>query len=176
MPGIDFDAVSSALSCRDFAESEMELNRAGRARCPFHDGASFNLAFMPDGRCYCHACHRAGNSVQLAAAVWHLSELDAARELNERFRLGITTERLPASERARRDAERAAERARKAEELKRERAAWGRAADNLRDAERDLWRYHIGDADKPEFCVALLRFSIAQDCWHNLWATLVRGC
>lgn len=174
MPGIDFDAVARAITCQTFAKSEMVLNRAGRAQCPFHGGRDHNLAFYNNGKCHCFVCGRTANSVQLAGAVWRLSELDAARELSEQFNLGISTERMTAEERARRDAERAAERARKAEDLRRERAAWGRAADNLRNAERDLWTYQIGDVDKPAFGVALMRFSIAQDRWSNLWATAGR--
>ena len=50
---IEFKDVARALSCREFAEAEMEVNRAGRARCPFHGGHNFNFAFYEDGRGHC---------------------------------------------------------------------------------------------------------------------------
>ena len=86
---IEFKDVASLLSCRKFAEVEMVTGRNGRARCPFHGGEHYNLQFFKDGRCYCHVCHKAGDVVTLASAVWHVSQREAAEMLNEQFILGL---------------------------------------------------------------------------------------
>ena len=90
MAGIDFRAVAAAVTCRDFADRYMEL-RGGRARCPFHGGHDFNLAFNRDGRCHCYVCMGDGarDVVGLAAAVWGTSQLDAAKRLNQEYGLQI---------------------------------------------------------------------------------------
>lgn len=88
MAGIEFKAVAAALSCRKFAASEMEL-RGGRGKCPFHGGEHYNLQFFDDGRCYCHVCHKAADTVQLSAAVWGCSQMEAADALNKRFNLHL---------------------------------------------------------------------------------------
>lgn len=87
MAGIDFKAICAALSCREFASATM-ATRAGRAQCPFHGGRGYNLA-MYDDHVYCHSCHQRGDVIDLAAAVWGVDKLEAARKLNDDFNLGI---------------------------------------------------------------------------------------
>lgn len=91
MAGIEFKAVAAALSCREFAEGEGMKMRGGRAVCPFHAGADgYNLAFYErDGRCHCFKCGATADTVQLAAAVWRCSQVDAADELNRRYNLRL---------------------------------------------------------------------------------------
>ena len=87
---IEFKKLARVLSCREFAEAEMELGKNGRARCPFHGGHNYNLAFYDrDGKCHCHKCGRTADVVQLASAVWAIPQIEAADELNRMFSLGL---------------------------------------------------------------------------------------
>ena len=130
MAGIEFRDVARLLSCREFAEAEMTLRR-GRAACPFHGGEHFNLQFFDDGRCYCHVCHQAADVVQLAAAVWHCTQMEAADALNKRFNLHLDGKTPTAAEAdvwrhkrlTREDKQQAAEAAVEAAEAE-ARAAW----------------------------------------------------
>ena len=93
---IEFKAVAAALSCREFAEAEMEIGKNGRAKCPFHGGHNFNLAFYDrDGKCHCHKCGRTADVVQLASAVWAIPQIEAADELNRMFHLGLDHQTTP---------------------------------------------------------------------------------
>ena len=96
----EFADVARLLDCKTFAEAEGMKLRGGRAVCPFHAGADgYNLAFYQrDGRCHCHKCGKTADVVGLAAAVWNVDMVTAARDLNERFRLGLT-ETMPTAER-----------------------------------------------------------------------------
>ena len=167
MPGIEFSDVARALSCETFATHEMKVERR-RAICPFHAGANhYNLAFYRDGKCHCYKCGRTADVVQLAAAVWHVSQLEAARLLNEQFRLGLIESDAPtaaALERRQRERE---ERDRQREA---DRLAWGAAADDLREAENALQGATVADAENPAFWAKVARLGRAQDTWEALRA------
>ena len=163
MAGIEFKDVARLLSCREFAEAEGLRMRGGRGVCPFHAGAhNYNLAFKPDGHCYCYKCGRVADVVQYASAVWRCSQLDAAAELNERFHLGLAGESLTDAERERRRRDR--ERARDLQMLKRraEAAEWSAACDAERAARAALERFTEADAETPAFDLALKRLADAQ--------------
>lgn len=95
---IEFADVARLVSCREFADAEGMKMRGGRAVCPFHGGEHYNLQFFDDGKCYCHVCHKAADVVQLAAAVWGCSQVEAAGELNRRFNLHMDTKTPTAAE------------------------------------------------------------------------------
>lgn len=142
MAGIEFKSVAAALSCREFAEAEMEL-RGKRGKCPFHGGEHYNLQFFDDGRCYCHVCHKAADVVQLAAAVWHCSQVEAADELNKRYNLRLDkaptaaeTDAWQSKRRQRDDKQQAAEAAVEAAEAE-ARAAWAAVNTSTSTADRD---------------------------------------
>lgn len=164
MAGIEFSEVARLLTCREFAEAEGMKMRGGRAVCPFHAGAhNYNLGFLNDGRrVYCHKCGHSADVVGLAAAVWRMSQHDAAVELNERFNLGLTGERLTADEVARRDAERRRVRDLREAEHKAEAREWSEACDAERAAAAAMLRFTEADADKAEFNQALQRLAAAQ--------------
>jgi len=159
---IEFKDVARALSCREFAEMEMEVNRAGRARCPFHGGHNFNFAFYEDGRGHCFKCGRTADVVQLASAVWHMEQREAAEELNSMFRLGLTSETVTPAERERR--EQARQEARYLREMVRrsEVEEWSRACEDERAARAAMERFTEADVDKAEFNQALQRLATAQ--------------
>ena len=92
---IEFRELADALDCKTFAEAEGMKLVGGRARCPFHPGAShFNLAFKESGRCHCYRCGRTADVIQLASAVWKTSQVDAASRLNQMFSLGLDRKKL----------------------------------------------------------------------------------
>ena len=110
---IEFSDVAAALSCEQFARQELEM-RGRRAKCPWCPNPEhYNLAFLPDGKAYCHKCHKGGDVVTLAAAVWHMSQREAAAELNTRFKLGLGAETVTAADLERRRAARQADRERR---------------------------------------------------------------
>jgi len=166
MPGLEFADVAAALSCETFARREMKVERR-RAVCPFHAGAThYNLAFYRDGKCHCHKCGRTADVVQLAAAVWHVSQLDAARMLNDEYNLGLAGSTPTDEQRQRRQRERE----RRELEQRLERAAWSAAADELREAEQATAGFTLADADNPATWAAVARLGAAQDKWHAMRA------
>ena len=86
-----FDIVRERASAREVAQVYgLIFGHNGRACCPWHQDTHPDLAFYDDGtRCYCHACHAGGDSIALAAQLFGLSPLDAARKLNADFRLNV---------------------------------------------------------------------------------------
>lgn len=95
--GALFERVREGVSARTAAEFYgVEIARNGRALCPWHDDQNPDLAFYDDGaRCYCHACHNGGDSIALAAQLFGLSMLEAAKKLNADLRLGADETSFP---------------------------------------------------------------------------------
>lgn len=170
MAGIEFKDVARLLTCREFAEAEGLEMRGGRARCPFHHGEHFNLAFLVDGHCHCHKCGRTADVVQFAAAVWHMSQRDTAVDLNKVFHLGLTGETVTPAERKRR--EQARQEARELQALVKQAEAqeWSNAADELREAEAMASRFTVEDAESAATWAAVARLGKAQDRWHAMQA------
>lgn len=171
MSGIEFAEIAARLDCATFAAREMRVSH-GRAQCPFHGGERFNLQFFPrDGRCYCHVCHRTADVVQLAAAVWHTNQLDAARILNEEFSLGVDAGTPTDEQRQRRQRDREQHEA----DERAAREAWARACSEEQAAQRAIERFSVEDAEKPEFTRALTRLCEAQQLCDVLWADVTGG-
>lgn len=170
MAGLEFAEVARVLSCADFARREMQV-QGKRAQCPFHNGRNYNLAFFDDGRCHCFKCGRTADVVQLAAAVWSTSQLDAARMLNDEFRLGLTDSTPTDEQRQRRQRERD----RREEERREQREAWAKACEAEQAAQAAIERFTVDDADKPEFSQALTRLCAAQTAADAMWAEMVIG-
>lgn len=150
---IEFANVARLLSCREFVEGEGMKMRGGRAACPFHGGEHYNLQFFDDGRCYCHVCHKAADVVQLAAAVWRCSQVEAADDLNKRYNLRLdkapTAAEADAWQRKRRqrdDKQQAAEAAVEAAEGE-ARAAWAAVTMATSTADMDELQRRARNAD-----------------------------
>lgn len=69
----------------------LEPDRNGWCRCPFHNEktASFHLYRQ---RFKCFGCGQSGDVIDLASALGGLGPLEAVKELNQVFRLGIDLE------------------------------------------------------------------------------------
>lgn len=168
MAGIEFADVAASLSCETFARRELRM-RGNRAQCPFHGGEHFNLAFFPDGKCYCHVCHKCGDVVTLAAATWHTNQRDAARMLNDEYRLGLSDD-VSQDDLKRQRERRQRERDQREADERRQREAWSKAADDLREAEAAAERLTIADADKPGTWTIIARYVKALSTWEALRA------
>ncbi len=74
----------------------LQFNRYGRrAHCPWcDDGKTGDLAFYGD-HCVCMKCHRGGDAVALAAQVLGMSAIDAAKQVNADFALGLNFGKPP---------------------------------------------------------------------------------
>lgn len=162
MAAIEFRDVARLLTCEQFARSELPM-RSNRAKCPVCDRPDhYNLAFLRDGKAYCHKCHFVGDVVTLAAKTWHTSQMDAAHALNREFHLGLEDEAVNAEELERRRRDR--ERARDLQMLRRraEAAEWSAACDAELAARAAIERFTEADAETPAFELALKRLAAAQ--------------
>lgn len=96
------DQIRDRLDARAVADRYgLTYNRGGFARCPIHGENTPSLKLY-DGRrgWYCFGCHAGGDVVALAAALLHCSPVDAARQLDADFDLGLMDRQLTADERA----------------------------------------------------------------------------
>lgn len=171
MAGIEFREIANRLTCEEFARRELPM-KGNRAKCPFHGGEHYNLKFFRDGRCYCHTCHQAGDVVQLAAATWHVSQMDAARTLNRDFSLGVSDGGPDPALMKQRQQEQAA---REKERQKRERL-WVDSCDDLTSAINDFYvaraelsTYTETDMNTPNGMAALAHCLQAKAHMDEIW-------
>ena len=83
-----FELVRQEVTAEDVARLyDLKFGRNGRAICPWHSDHHPDLAFYPDGTAYCHACHRGGDAVALAAQILGLTPKEAAERLRSDFHL-----------------------------------------------------------------------------------------
>lgn len=160
--GALFERVREGVPARTAAEFYgLEIGRNGRALCPWHDDKNPDLAFYEDGRCYCHACHRGGDSIALTAQVFGLSMLDAAKKLNADFRLCVDEAGSPPPS--------GVSRSEKRRQLRKWRAdRYSEVCEVETDAKAQLARME-GDWDQPGFRAMLTALALAQDeldCLH----------
>ena len=81
-----FETVRDAVSAREAAERYgIRVNRSGMALCPFHD--DHNPSLKLDKHFYCFGCNESGDAINLAAKLFNLSLLDAAKKLADDFGL-----------------------------------------------------------------------------------------
>ena len=87
-----FDRIKRMVTARQAAEAYgMRIFRSGRGLCPWHEDHHPDLAFYPDGKCYCHACHSGGDAIDLTARMLNLTLREAALRLTRDFRLDTGT-------------------------------------------------------------------------------------
>ena len=89
--GTLFDEVRSRVTALDAARMYgLEFDRAGRrARCIWHSPDRHPSLSFKGGYCHCFSCGGGGSTIDLTAKLFGLSALDAAKRLNEDFRLGL---------------------------------------------------------------------------------------
>ena len=88
-----FSTVKMNISTIDAAERYgIEVNRHGKALCPFHNDRHPSL-FVADDHYHCYACGEHGDVIDLTAKLYGLSLYDAAKKLAYDF--GITQDNPP---------------------------------------------------------------------------------
>ena len=70
----------------------IEVNRHGKALCPFHNDRHPSL-FVDDDHYYCYACGEHGDVIDFTSKLYGLSLYDAAQKLAYDF--GITQDKPP---------------------------------------------------------------------------------
>lgn len=88
-----FGTVKTSINTREAAERYgVEVNRHGKALCPFHNDRNPSL-FVDDDHYHCFACGEHGDVIDLTAKLHGLSLYDAAKKLAYDF--GITQDKPP---------------------------------------------------------------------------------
>ena len=88
-----FGTVKSSISTREAAARYgVEVNRHGKALCPFHNDRHTSL-FVDDDHYHCFACGEHGDVIDFTSKLYGLSLYDAAKKLASDF--GITQDKPP---------------------------------------------------------------------------------
>ena len=98
------DVIRQSVSAIDAAEAMgIRMDMHHRCPCPFHGGTHNNLKLYEGDRgYYCFVCHEWGSVIDLVMKVQDCKFMDAARWLNETFRLGLDTDEKSTRNRLRR--------------------------------------------------------------------------
>ena len=88
-----FATVKTSIKTREAAERYgVEINRHGKALCPFHNDRNPSL-FVDDDHYHCFACGEHGDVIDLTAKLFGLKLYEAAQKLAYDF--GITQDKPP---------------------------------------------------------------------------------
>ena len=88
-----FATVKTSINTREAAERHgVEVNRHGKALCPFHNDRNPSL-FVDDDHYYCFACGEHGDVIDFTAKLFGLKLYEAAQKLAYDF--GITQDKPP---------------------------------------------------------------------------------
>lgn len=84
------------VSAREVAEvNGLRPDRSGFAVCPFHREKTASLKLYENGSWHCFGCNRGGSSIDLMAALYDLTPLDAVRRLDADFHLNLPLDKPP---------------------------------------------------------------------------------
>ena len=87
-----FQEVKERVTARQVAERYgLKVSQNGMARCPFHNDKHPSMKI--DRNYYCFACGAKGDAVNYVAALFGLSQFEAAKKINEDFSLRISIEK-----------------------------------------------------------------------------------
>lgn len=88
-----FEAVKTSINTREAAARYgVEVNRHGKALCPFHNDRNPSL-FVDDDHYHCYACGEQGDVIDFTAKLHGLKLYEAAQKLAYDF--GITQDKPP---------------------------------------------------------------------------------
>lgn len=88
-----FEAVKTSINTREAAARYgVEVNRHGKALCPFHNDRNPSL-FVDDDHYHCYACGEHGDVIDFTAKLFGLKLYEAAQKLAYDF--GITQDKPP---------------------------------------------------------------------------------
>lgn len=95
-----FRECRERVSARDAAcYYGVEINRQGKARCPFHSERTPSLGFK-NGRFKCFGCGASGDSITFTGRLLGLKPLAAVERLNTDFSLALPLHRKPTQKEA----------------------------------------------------------------------------
>ena len=98
-----FRECRERVSAKDAAARYgIEINRQGKARCPFHNERTPSMGFK-GGRYHCFGCGTGGDAVDLTARLFNLEPKGALSKLNRDFGLCLPLGRDPTPEERRAD-------------------------------------------------------------------------
>ena len=84
-----FQEMKERVTARQVAERYgLKVSRNGMARCPFHNDKHPSMKI--DRNYYCFACGAKGDAVNYVAALFGLSQLEAAKKINDDFSLNLS--------------------------------------------------------------------------------------
>ena len=90
-----FELVKQTILVQDAAEHyDMQVNRSGMCRCPFHDDRHPSMK-LNEKYFYCFGCGATGDVIDLVARLFGLSSFEAAQKLAQDF--GIDPDKPPAA-------------------------------------------------------------------------------
>lgn len=85
-----FQEARRLVTARQVAEHYgLHPNRSGFICCPLHHEKTGSLKLYDDGHWHCFGCNRGGSSIDLMAALYDLTPLDAVRRLDADFHLNL---------------------------------------------------------------------------------------
>lgn len=89
--------IKDMLSCKTLLEANgIKVNRHGFAVCPLHGDKDASLKVYDNGRGWCcYGCHKGGDVINLARAMYGCGFTDAIRRLNADFKLGLDVDGKP---------------------------------------------------------------------------------
>ena len=77
-----FQEMKERVTARQVAERYgLKVSRNGMARCPFHNDKHPRMKI--DQNYYCFACGEKGDAVNYVAVLFGLSQLEAAKKIND---------------------------------------------------------------------------------------------
>ena len=84
-----FNQIKDALNIRDVVEYYgVSLNSKGMASCPFHTERTASFKVYADSF-YCFGCGKGGSVIDFTMRYFGLANIEAAKKLNEDFRLNL---------------------------------------------------------------------------------------
>jgi len=84
-----FEQLKASIDILDVAlQYGLEVNRHGKALCPFHADKNPSLSFK-NGRYKCFVCEASGDSIDFVADIQGITLLAAAKELDSQYGLNL---------------------------------------------------------------------------------------
>lgn len=143
----------------------IQVNRHGFAVCPLHGDRDASLKVYENGRGWvCYGCHKGGDVINLAMALYGIGFQESVRRLNDEFHVGIDIDAEPNLRdiffAAAKLGKIKAERKRQQEERASLESAYWRAFDKWLDLDRDVLRLEesfdrVKDSFPDAFCKAI---------------------
>lgn len=91
-----FSETRRLVTTREVAElNDLHPNPGGFICCPFHDEQTPSLKLYRDGGWKCFGCGKGGSVIDFTCELYGLSPLEAVRQLNRDFRLGLPLDSPP---------------------------------------------------------------------------------